>query len=200
MNVFAKRSMSDDEFYGALGQQFYALYSRLKGLDYKMEFVLTEEQIEKFNELFEHWQSDIADTYGVGITPSVRRMGLIAYRLAMILSVLRLDPHGQMPSVLVCQDTDFAFALDMVDILLGHTADIYEKLPTVDDDEVVEELLPLEINFLNALPEEFDRKVFLSIASELTIPVPSADRYVKNLIQHKKIIRIKRNQYEKSKI
>ena len=198
-NVFAKRSMSDDEFYGALGQQFYALYSRLKGLDYKMEFVLTEEQIEKFNELFEHWQSDIADTYGVGITPSVRRMGLIAYRLAMILSVLRLDPHGQMPSVLVCQDTDFAFALDTVDILLGHTADIYEKLPAVED-EVVEELLPLEINFLNALPEEFDRKVFLSVANEMTIPVPSADRYVKNLIQHKKIIRIKRNQYEKSKI
>ena len=118
----------------------------------------------------------------------------------MILSVLRLDPHGQMPSVLVCQDTDFAFALDTVDILLGHTADIYEKLPTVDDDEVVEELLPLEINFLNALPEEFDRKMFLSVANEMTIPVPSADRYVKNLIQHKKIIRIKRNQYEKSKI
>lgn len=199
-NVFEKQSMSDDAFYGALGQQFYALYSRLKGLDYKMEFVLTEGQIEKFNSLFENLQLEISDTYGVGITPSVRRMGLIAYRLAMILSVLRLDPHGQMPSVLVCQDTDFAFALDTVDILLGHTADIYEKLPTVDDDEVVEELLPLEINFLNALPEEFDRKVFLSVANEMTIPVPSADRYVKNLIQHKKIIRIKRNQYEKSKI
>jgi hypothetical protein len=104
-----------------------------------------------------------------------------------------------MPSVLVCQDTDFAFALDTVDILLGHTADIYEKLPAVED-EVIEELLPLEINFLNALPEEFDRKVFLSVASKMTIPVPSADRYVKNLIQHKKIIRIKRNKYEKSKI
>jgi hypothetical protein len=86
-----------------------------------------------------------------------------------------------------------------VDILLGDTADIYEKLPAVED-EVIDELLPLEINFLNALPEEFDRKVFLSVASELTIPVPSADRYVKNLIQHKKIIRIKRNKYEKSKI
>jgi hypothetical protein len=126
-------------------------------------------------------------------------MGLIAYRLAMILSVLRLDPNGQMPSVLVCQDTDFAFALDTVDILLGHTADIYEKLPAVDD-EVVEELLPLEINFLNALPEEFDRKVFLSIASELTIIPRTADRYIKNLIQHKKVTKIKYNKYEKSKI
>ena len=164
-----------------------------------MEFVLTEEQIEKFNELFEHWQLDIADTYGVGITPSVRRMGLIAYRLAMILSVLRLDPHGQMPSVLVCQDTDFAFALDTVDILLGHTADIYEKLPAVED-EVIEELLPLEINFLNALPEEFNHQNLISVATDMCINRRTAERYIKNLIQHKKIIRIKRNKYEKSKI
>jgi replicative superfamily II helicase len=104
-----------------------------------------------------------------------------------------------MPSVLVCQDTDFAFALDTVDILLGHTADIYEKLPAVDD-EVVEELLPLEINFLNALPEEFDRKVYMEKASEMYISRASADRYIRQLVQHKKITKIKYNKYEKSKI
>jgi hypothetical protein len=65
---------------------------------------------------------------------------------------------------------------------------------------VVEELLPLEINFLNALPEEFDRKVFLSVASELTIIPRTADRYIKNLIQHRKVTKIKYNRYEKSKI
>jgi hypothetical protein len=118
----------------------------------------------------------------------------------MILSVLRLDPSGQMPSVLVCQDTDFAFALDTVDILLGHTADIYEKLPTVDDDEVIEELLPLEINFLNALPEEFDNKIFIQKASELFLSRATAHRYIKNFVKLKKITKITRNKYEKSKI
>ncbi len=77
-NVFAKRSMSDDEYYSALGSEFYMLYSRLKGLDYKMEFVLTDDQQRQFNELFEKWQMEVTDEHGVGITPSVRRMGLIA--------------------------------------------------------------------------------------------------------------------------
>jgi hypothetical protein len=105
-----------------------------------------------------------------------------------------------MPSVLVCQDTDFAFALDTVDILLGHTVDIYEKLPAVEDDEVEEELLPLEINFLNALPEEFDNKTYLTTASKLYIPKRTAQRYIQNFVKLKKVIKIKHNHYEKSKI
>jgi hypothetical protein len=95
-------------------------------------------------------------------------MGLIAYRLAMILSVLRLDPSGQMPSTIVCHDTDFSFALDTVDILLGHVADIYAELPAIEE-EVEDDLMPIEINFLNALPNEFNNNIYLKIASDFYI-------------------------------
>ena len=141
----------------------------------------------------------MTDECGIGLTPSVRRMGLIAYRMAMILSVLRLDPRGTMPSTIVCHDTDFGFALDTVDILLGHVADVYAELPTIEEDEVAD-LLPQEQNFLNTLPDEFDNEIYMGIASELYISRRTAQRYVQNLIKQKKIIKIKRNKYEKNKI
>ena len=198
-DVFAEYSMSDDEYYGALGAEFYALYSRLKGLDYKIHFVLTPEQRAQFNQLFGKWQMEMTDECGVGLTPSVRRMGLIAYRMAMILSVLRLDPHGQMPSTIVCHDTDFGFALDTVDILLGHVADIYAELPAVEVAET-EELLPLEEKFLTLLPDEFNNQVYLKIASEIYVSSRTAHRYIKNLTKTKKINKLKHNHYEKSKV
>ena len=198
-DVFARRSMSDDEYYGALGSEFYALYSRLKALNYKMEFALTEEQESRFNAMFEKWQLEVTDEYGVGITPSVRRMGLIAYRMAMILSVLRLDPRGTMPSTLVCNDTDFGFALDTVDVLLGHVADIYAEFPSVDEDEVVD-LLPLEEKFFSLLPDAFDNQTYSQKATELYISKRTAQRYVQNFIKLKKVTKIKHNKYEKSKV
>ena len=198
-DVFARRSMSDDEYYSALGSEFYALYSRLKALNYKMEFALTEEQESRFNAMFEKWQLEVTDEYGVGITPSVRRMGLIAYRMAMILSALRLDPRSTMPSTLVCNDTDFCFALDTVDVLLGHVADIYAEFPSVDEDEVVD-LLPQEQIFLNALPQEFGSKEYQEISSKMYISCRTAQRYIQNFIKLNKITKIRRNKYEKSKI
>ena len=198
-DVFDCSTVSDDEYYGALGAEFYELYKRLKGLDYKMNFRLTTEQQQKFNQCFERWQMELADSYGLGITSSVRRMGLIAYRMAMVMSALRLEAQGVMPSTLMCSDTDFAFAIDTVDVLLAHITEIYEELPSVEE-EVSEELLPIELNFLNALPDEFDRKSFISIASDLYINSRTADRYVKQFTKLKKVTKIKYNRNEKNRI
>lgn len=199
-DVFAEYSMSDDDYYNALGAEFYELYNRLKGLDYKMNFKLTTEQCSKFNSLFENWQVEVTDTHGLGITPSVRRMGLIAYRMAMIMSVLRLDPRGTMPSTLMCNDMDFAFALDTVGILIDHMAEIYEELPSANEEEDPCDLAPLAINFLDALPNEFNRKKYVVIAENMYISTRTADRYVKDFLKLNKITKVKYNHYEKSNI
>jgi hypothetical protein len=198
-DVFAEHAMSDDDYYNALGSQFYALYSRLKALDYKLIFKLSLEQRTKFNEMFENWQLEAFDTHGAGITPSVRRMGLIAYRMAMILSVLRLDPQGTMPSTLMCTDTDFAFALDSVGILIDHMAEIYAELPSADEVEVSEPV-PLAINLFDALPNAFDRKQYIGVAADMYISAPTADRYIKDFLKLNKLTKVKYNHYEKSKI
>lgn len=200
LDVWDERDLSDDEYFDALGAEFYRLYQRLKGLNYKMYVSLTQQQKSMFNQKFEEWQRELTECYGTSITPSVRRMGLIAYRLAMILSVLRLDPKGAMPASLICSDTDFGFALDMVDALIDHTVEIFEELPAVEESVEIEELLPLELTFLNALPDEFDNKTFANKATELALSRATAHRYIKQFIKLKKVIKIKRNYYEKSKI
>ena len=200
LDVWDERDLSDDEYFDALGSEFYRLYQRLKGLNYKMYVSLTQQQKSMFNQKFEEWQRELTECYGTSITPSVRRMGLIAYRLAMILSVLRLDPKGAMPVSLLCSDTDFGFALDMVDALIDHTVEIFEELPAVEEMNDAEELLPLEINLLNALPEGFNRKLYIEKATELYISRTSADRYMKQFVKLKKVTKIKYNYYEKCKI
>ncbi len=116
------------------------------------------------------------------------------------MSVLRLDPRGTMPTTLECNDTDFGFALDTVDILLGHVADIYAELPSIEEEEETEEMTQIEMNFLNSLPEEFDNQTYSKKAIDLFISKRTAQRYVQNFIKLKKVTKIKHNKYEKSKV
>ena len=200
LNVWDERDLSDDEYFDALGAEFYKLYQRLKGLNYKLYVSLTPQQKSLFNQKFEEWQRELTECYGISITPSVRRMGLIAYRLAMILSVLRLNPTSTIPASLTCSDTDFGFALDMVDVLIDHTVEIFEELPAIEESDATDELLPLEKMLLDALPESFNHKTLASVSLSFSISSRTAQRYVRQFIKLKKVTKIKHNQYEKCKI
>ena len=60
---------------------------------------------------------------------SIRRLGLIAFRLAMIMTALRIIDTGEISSVLVCNDSDFNTVMEIVKVLVLHAAYIFEQLP-----------------------------------------------------------------------
>lgn len=96
-NVFESAADNGLEVYfDDLGNEFYALYGNLmRNPDIK--FTLTEEQKMKFNELFAEIQTMYISLKGLDHMGSVRRPGFIAFRLAMILSALRILEHGEIP-------------------------------------------------------------------------------------------------------
>jgi hypothetical protein len=49
--------------------------------------------------------------------------------MAMILTILRITNNDNITSPMVCDDTDFNTALELVKILIQHAARIYEALP-----------------------------------------------------------------------
>ena len=176
-NVFAKTEQSLDSYFIEYGKQFYELYRFLK-TSQPLCFTLTTSQQDRFNDFFAQVQNDYANLFGLDFVASVRRFGLITYRLAMIFSTLRIMETGDIQASLVCSDEDFDSAVAMAKILLRHTAKIFGSLPV--SDSVVASSAPTVIKqvFFEHLPSEFDRQTFLAVAQQLQISVRSAERYI----------------------
>ena len=73
------------------------------------------------------------NTHGEYIIASVRRLGLSAFRIILILSALRILETGEIPAKLTCTDEDFSTALTICITLMVHTGKIFSTLPQVEE-------------------------------------------------------------------
>jgi hypothetical protein len=97
-------------------------------------------------------------------------------------------------SLLICSDTDFNTALELVKILIQHAARIYEALPT--ETEKPTQPNPKQ-QILEALPPEFSRQDYLTISKNLNIPDKTAQRHIEKYLQTNLIERISHGNYRK---
>lgn len=90
-NVFATNgsNTSIDHYFFALGQEYKQFYDILKA-GRKHRFTFTQNQMAEFQEFFDKTQTEFFENNGHEIIGSVRRMGLITFRIAMILTTVRL--------------------------------------------------------------------------------------------------------------
>jgi hypothetical protein len=121
-----------DLYFKDLGEYFHGFYNQLKQQQ-EMRFCLTASQQQSFNAYFAQAQTQFLALYGDDYIATVRRLGLITFRIAMILTVLRLltpSLSGRVgEGLLICSDTDFNTALEMVKILVQHAARVFDALP-----------------------------------------------------------------------
>lgn len=141
---------------------------------------------------------------------SVRRLGLILFRFAMILSVLRLIddmPKSEKKAGeqlrLVCTDADFASALSIVKVLLQHSASVFQVLPRKQQTPKAlkgsKQLADASRSkFLAALPASFDRSDYCAIAQSLDISTKTADRYIAEFCKSGQLTRPANGQYIKT--
>lgn len=111
-----------------LGQEFLSFY---EALNQKADilFNYTKDQQKEFNYFF----SLLHDKYGVlqnsGLIATIRRLGLISYRISMVLSALRMLETGDFSHGKKCQDVDFQSSLSIVRVLFKHASYAFSKLP-----------------------------------------------------------------------
>ena len=184
-DMFAYSSSIADEQFKQIGRDFFDFHKAFSKK--RVQFAFSRAQQNQFNEFFEATQLRFAQLFGDDIIASVRRLGLILFRFAMTLSVLRLidgEPKsakkGEKDLRLVCADADFATALAMVKVLLQHTAAVFQILPrTVPSPRGRHQLTDaVRQKFLAALPDTFDRPTYLKIADSLNIYEKTAERYI----------------------
>lgn len=184
-----------DEYFQGLGEEFRDFYVVLKTSG-EMKFRLTPEQGKAFNLWFENVQRDFAAKYGDELIASVRRMGLITFRMAMILTTLRVMEHGAFDAELWCLDEDFNSAMKIAQVLIEHTAKVFRELPKVATGNGSQKTIRKQA-FWEKLPDEFDRKTFVDVSAGLGIPLSTAERSVKKWCEEGLVERVDQGKYRK---
>ncbi len=190
-----------DGHFQALGQEFHDFHTILeKSQD--IRFAFTPVQAADFNERFSAWQSEYSDRCGDEFVASVRRLGLITFRLAMILSALRIMEDGIIEDNLTCLDTDYQSAMTMASVILRHNAHIFLSLPKADTAQTTSSTTTSRTTlqqrqFLEALPPEFDRQTYTELATSLGVNPRTADRIIRRWCDTGQLENVSHGKYRK---
>lgn len=114
-------------YFKKLGREIKVLYEHLEASPRTLRFRLTDRQETDFNKTLSALLNQYAADYGPGIAPSVKRLGLVTFRIAMCLSALRLTEDGNFVDDIVCLDQDYETAMAILSVLIEHTVVIYSS-------------------------------------------------------------------------
>ena len=128
-NVFDPAKNDYTQHFDALGQTFLGYFNQLEGLADPILFDLREGQKTHFLTVFREWKIELGECVSTDLDGTVNRLGLICFRLAMILTIVRSLGHADTSEKQLCDDEDFYNALKIVDILKGHAVAVFYDLP-----------------------------------------------------------------------
>ena len=209
-----------DERFRQIGKDFYAFLKDFPSVE--VQFTLSYDQQRRFNDFFAETQSTYAYTFGDDIVASVRRLGLILFRIAMVISVLRLmdafpvasgrgksTPLAEVKKTksIVCTDIDFQSAMAIVKVLLQHTAEVFQSLPRHSYERPASSIATKgsrqlaeasRSRFFAALPDSFDRPKYIEVAASLNITEKTAERYVREFCTSGQLNHPSNGQYNKT--
>ena len=176
------------------GKEFLGFNLFLRQQPVRFRFAFSSSQQKAFNAYFEQTQLQYLELCGDDYVGSIRRLGLIAFRLAMIMTALRIIDTGEVSSVLVCNDSDFNTVMEIVKVLVLHAAYIFEQLPK---DTATAQPLNHKRQLLDALPSEFDRQTYLAVAKNLNIPDKTAEKQITRFVNAGLLVRKAHGSYSK---
>lgn len=165
------RKVNYTEFFEAKGEQIYELYQTLIDQPSPMEFRFTAEQGEIFTQQFNTLYKRNRMLLGNDFNANSRRLGLITFRIAMVLRILRILEDGDYSNPLICNETDFQTAIQIAFTLEKHAIAVFQNLPNNN-------LKGVKLKFYNALPDNFNRQGYLSVAQDLDIKEKTAEKYI----------------------
>ena len=175
--------------YREAGERYYPLYRALAARkDNPAVFFLTAAQMDTVDQFFAALHEEMGQLYGPDLIATVRRLAIDVYRIALVLTLLRLaDTSLTAPTVpdnITCADTDFHTAMTIAEVLIEHSIAVYANLlPTQKRVPVgmSTNLSQQELEFYAALPDAFDTATYLALAQRLRIPERTAYRLLGKL-------------------
>lgn len=202
-NVFAESGNETlEDHFSTLGKDYHDFHTILSEYGSDIIFSLTPTQQEDFNTLFDQWQSDYAASCGDEFIATVHRLGVITFRIAMILSTLRIMEDGCFSSQLTCSDTDYATAKAIAETIIRHDERIFRTLASPAATAAVSTAVQRQsqqMKYLEALPDEFDRKTYCELATTMGLNPKSIERTIKKWCEEGRLENVAYGKYRKLK-
>ncbi|TCZ73829.1 DUF3987 domain-containing protein [Flaviaesturariibacter aridisoli] len=188
-----KKVANRDDFFKALSLKVMDIIKFHE--ENRTEFHFSSSQWDRHNDYFDMLTSFYRIIYGEDAYRQsvINRMGLIRYRIAMILSALRqYDTEDVKPNYL-CSELDFGLSEKIVETVLHHAFVVMSRLPKKSD--AVKN--PLLNKLFKVLPQSFSRAEAVEKASTLKIKPRTADSYLKLLVDEGKLSKEGNGTYQK---
>jgi len=175
-----------DEYIATLQKDIKYVYNVSRSKEYK--FDLTEVQWAKLNNQYTNNLRESITFIGNETSSIIMRLGIIQYRIAMVLSILRHFEKPLEDPNLTCSDVDYGIAEIMGEIYLKHSQLLFKIMTKQLDDGLKGNIK----NFFNLLPViPFRRKDAILIGEKLGIAERTASKYLKRLLENKFLIQEK---------
>jgi len=157
-------------YFQELSEQVFEMHSIFNGTP--IVFQLTDSQWKIHNDMFRSWLQDANEDMG----SAIKRLGIIAFKIAMVLTILRNNEKLPESGILTCNDTDLRIALHLVKQSQRHADIVYSSLLVTGNRNVDEG----KVQFLKALPdnEPFAKKAAIDIGEALGIAERTVSKYI----------------------
>lgn len=170
----APREVDYAGYFRQAGKRVFDFYQKLLFLKKAIPFSLTSEQgvhlTGEFNKKLQRSKLLLGEDFDA----NTKRLGLITFRLAMMLSALHVLEDGKLPTEIICSDPDFSTALDIASSLEKHAIAVYQNFQE-------NPLTNTRQKFFDALPDCFTRKIYLQTAETLNIRKENADKLIQQM-------------------
>ncbi|MFV0572844.1 MAG: DUF3987 domain-containing protein [Xanthomarina gelatinilytica] len=189
-DVFAVKTRNNKVVFEEVAKDIFNLYGELAGLEKQIEFCFTDLQKEKFLNIIRPIRSDIVNNHSQSFISNLHRHGLVFFRIAMILTVLRNQDNLASEEKLYCSNNDFLVASQLMKTLLRHSQFTFNSIETGD-------LSIQDESILDDLKSTFTRQEAIDIGVKYDIPLRTMDDKLVQWKKRKYIFKHSRGKYKK---
>ena len=158
-----------------------------------LEILLSRGQWDVLESYCDEKFTEIVLSHGPNATSIIKRHGLMAFKICMVLTAMRKYEEQNNLAEMTCRNEDFETALFLIDQSLYCSLDTYDFLPGAK----LTGKNKRRDNFYNVLPKEFTRSFAVLKAKESNIGIRSADRYLTDWVQDKLLTQPTKGKYLK---
>lgn len=186
--------------------------SNVGGVNYNDHFTTLADQVDKIHEelkskkiefVLSHKQWDILNSYHASclglmseeMSSSIYRSGLIAYRIAMVLSILRNEKNLCYGCQMLCSDVDLNIAITLTDVYLAHDVLAYKLLLAPKGKKID----GVKMKLFEALPStsDFTRHQALEVGETFSVKERTVGKYLKEYVDNGMLDLVRHGVYKK---
>lgn len=205
-NVFAvtDSQKSKTEVFRQLGEQYKELLGKIQREASSYEICIPPLLHGHFMDHYNRLNDECCESIGNRMQGVVRRNGLMAFRIMMILTIIRhlTDdfyhpmPKGQ-PLKLECSDEDYHTALIITETLLHHSAYMFRLLEKPISSAWANNKNDRRELLFSMLPDNFTKQEYLSFVRQLEFSESTCNKWIDRYMAENRLRHCGHSKYEK---